>query len=99
MVILGDEELEEKINTKKTAYEEEIDDLITRHAEKTEEAEVIAVGPGKKLKDGRKSEMPVREGDRVLFKKYGPDEVKLDKEEYLIAGVDDILAIIKDNWT
>lgn len=63
--------------------------------EKPEEAEVIAVGPGKTLKDGSKSDMSVTVGDKVLFTKYGPTEVKIDGEELLIASIDDILAIVE----
>lgn len=67
----------------------------TVEKEKPEKAEVIACGPGRMLESGKRSEMPVKVGDMVIFKKYGPDEVKIDDEEYLIASVDDILAIIK----
>lgn len=67
----------------------------TAEKEKPEKAEVVAVGPGKTLANGNKSEMSVVKGDVVLFKKYGPDEIKIDNEEYLVAGIDDILAIVK----
>lgn len=63
--------------------------------EKPEEAEVIAVGPGKSLDNGSKSDMSVAVGDKVLFTKYGPTEVKIDGEELLIASIDDILAIVE----
>ena len=66
----------------------------TAEKEKPEKAEVVAVGPGKTLDSGQKTEMTVKKGDRVLFKKYGPDEIKIDGQEYLIAGMDDILAIV-----
>lgn len=67
----------------------------TAEKEKPEKGKVIAVGPGKTLESGKKSEMPVKVGDSVLFTKYGPNEIKINGEELLIAGVDDILAIIK----
>lgn len=67
----------------------------TAEKEKPEKAEVMAIGPGKTLSNGEKSEMNISEGDVVLFKKYGPDEVKLEDEEYLVASIDDILAIVK----
>ncbi|NQV12952.1 MAG: co-chaperone GroES [Parcubacteria group bacterium] len=67
----------------------------TAEKEKPEKAKVIAIGPGKTLESGKKSEMTVKEGNTVLFKKYGPDEIKIDDEEYLIASMDDILAIVK----
>ncbi len=67
----------------------------TAEKEKPEKAEVIAVGPGKTLDNGQKSDMNVKVGDKVLFTKYGPNEIKVDDEEYLIASMDDILAIVK----
>jgi chaperonin GroES len=63
--------------------------------EKPQEGEVIAVGNGKMLDNGERSQLDVREGDRVLFGKYAGTEVKLDGEEYLIMREDDILAIIE----
>ncbi len=67
----------------------------TAEKEKPEKAEVVAVGLGKTLSNGNKSDMSVKEGDVVLFKKYGPDEIKIEDEEYLVAGIDDLLAIVK----
>ena len=63
--------------------------------EKSDKGEIIAVGPGKLLKNGERSTMSVKPGDKVLFKKYSADEVKIDKEEYLIVSEEDILAIIE----
>lgn len=62
--------------------------------EKPQEGKVIAVGTGK-IVDGKKVPLEVKVGDRVLYKKYGPDEVKIDDEEYLILSEEDILAILK----
>ncbi|MCL5011183.1 MAG: co-chaperone GroES [Patescibacteria group bacterium] len=62
--------------------------------ERPEQGKVIAVGPGKMQKTGKRSEMEVKEGDKVLFTKYGPSEIKVDGKEYLIAKQDDILAIL-----
>ena len=61
--------------------------------EKQEKGKVIAVGHGK-LKDGKRVPMEVKKGDVVVFTKYGPNEIKIDGKEYLIAKEDDILAII-----
>ena len=58
--------------------------------ERPEQGTVIAVGPGKK-----DIPMEVKEGDRVIFTKYGPQEIKVGNKEYLIASQDDILAIIE----
>lgn len=62
--------------------------------EKPEQGEVIATGPGKILDNGQRQEMSVKVGEKVLFKKYGPDEVKIDEEEYLVLDQDDVLAIV-----
>lgn len=63
--------------------------------EKPEEGKVIAVGPGKLLDSGKRGAMDIKVGDKVVFTKYGPDEVKLNDKKYLIVRQSDILAIIK----
>jgi len=67
----------------------------TATKEKSEEGKVIAVGPGKKTDDGKIVPVSVRPGDKVLFQKYGPSEIKVDGKEYLIATEGDILAVIE----
>ena len=67
----------------------------TASKEKSEEGKVIATGPGKKTEDGKMMMMSVKPGDKVLFSKYGPNEIKVDGKEYLIASESDILAIIE----
>ena len=67
----------------------------TANKEKSEEGKVIAIGPGKKTDDGKIIMMSIKPGDRVLFQKYGPSEVKIGGKEYLIASESDILAIIE----
>ena len=62
--------------------------------EKPEQGKVIAVGPGKTTVEGKVIPLGVKVGDIVLFTKYGPTEVKVDENEYLIVGSDDILAVI-----
>ena len=62
--------------------------------EKSQEAVVIAVGPGK-CKDGQKVPMQVKEGDKVILSEYGGTEVKIGDEEYKIVSQDDILAIVE----
>lgn len=62
--------------------------------ERPEKAKVIAVGPGKINKEGERVAVEVKKGQIVLFKKYGPDEIKVDDKEYLIAREEDILAVI-----
>lgn len=56
---------------------------------------VISVGDGKLLKDGSRSKLQVKSGDRVLFTTYGPDEIKIGEEEYLLMREDDVLAVIE----
>jgi len=62
--------------------------------ERPEKGEVMAVGPGKLLDSGQRSAMGVKVGDKVMFKKYSPDEIKVDDKEYLVISEGDILAII-----
>lgn len=66
----------------------------TIEKEKSEKGKVIAVGPGKFNEDGERMPMQVKKGDIVLFTKYGPNDIKVDGKEYLIAREDDILAIV-----
>ena len=63
--------------------------------EKPQEGEVVAVGPGKMLEDGKVQPMNVKAGDRILFGKYSGTDVKLDDEEYLIMREDDILGVLE----
>jgi len=63
--------------------------------ERPEQGEVIAVGPGKILDNGSRQALEVKVGDIVVFKKYGPDEVKIDDAEFLILSESDVLAIVK----
>ncbi len=63
--------------------------------EKPAEGEIVAVGPGKLSDAGQRVALQVKEGDRVLFSKYGGTEVKLDGEDYLIMREDDILGVIQ----
>ena len=62
--------------------------------EKPQEAEVVAVGSGKRLEDGTVTPLEVKAGDRVLFGKYSGTEIKLEDEDYLILREDEILGII-----
>jgi chaperonin GroES len=62
---------------------------------KQEQAEVIAVGAGKKDKSGQLIAIPVKVGDIVLIEKYSGQEVTLNDQEYVIAKADDLIAIIE----
>lgn len=67
----------------------------TMDKERSERGEVIAVGPGKMLDNGQRAPMSVSVGQKVLFKKYSPDEFKIDNVEYLVISESDILAVIE----
>ena len=62
--------------------------------EKPQEAEVIALGTGKKDDDGNAVDFQVKVGDRILISKYGGTEVKFDEETYQLLREDDILGIV-----
>jgi len=64
--------------------------------EKPQEGEVVAVGTGKRLEDGKLVPLDVQVGDRILFGKYSGSEIKLDGQEYLIMHEDDVLGILAD---
>lgn len=63
--------------------------------EKPQEGEVLAVGNGKVLDDGKKIALDVKVGDKILFSKYSGTEIKVDGEEYLIIKEDDVQAIVE----
>ena len=67
----------------------------TVNKERPEKGKVVAVGEGKVLENGKLQPMSIKVGDRVLFSKYGPSEIKLgDDKEYLIAREEDVLAVL-----
>jgi len=61
--------------------------------EKPKEGEVIAVGEGKMLDNGKRATPQVKAGDRVLFSSYAGTEVKVNGEDFLIMREEDILAV------
>ncbi len=63
--------------------------------EKPEKGKIVAVGEGKIMENGQRLKMSVKIGDKVMFKKYSPDEVKIDGKEYLVIREEDIIAIIE----
>src|SRR5689334_212213 len=62
--------------------------------EKPQEGEVVAVGKGKRLEDGKVIPLNVQVGDHILFGKYSGSDIKLDGEEYLIMREDEVLGIL-----
>jgi chaperonin GroES len=63
--------------------------------EKPEKGEIIAVGPGKLMDNGQRAEINVKVGDKIIFTKYSPNEIKIKDETYLVLSEGDILAIIE----
>jgi chaperonin GroES len=63
--------------------------------EKPQEAEVIAVGNGKKNEEGKVVPLDVKAGDRILFGKYSGTEIKLDGEEFLIIREEEVLGVLE----
>ena len=64
--------------------------------EKPQEGEVVAVGPGRLTEDGKRINLEVKKGDRVLIGKYSGTDVKIDGTEYIILREDDVLGILSD---
>jgi len=90
---LGDRVLIEPLREEKKKGGIILPDTVEK--ERPQEGKVIAVGPGRVDDNGKKIPMNVKKGDRVLFTKYGPSEIKVDDKEYLITREDDILAVIE----
>ncbi len=63
--------------------------------EKPQEAEVIAVGHGKKTEEGKVVPLDVKAGDRILLGKFSGTEIKIDNNEYLILREEEVLGIIE----
>jgi chaperonin GroES len=63
--------------------------------EKPQRGKVVAVGPGKMMDDGKRSEMSVKKGDEVLYAKYLGNDVEIDGDKYVILHENDILGVIE----
>lgn len=63
--------------------------------EKPQEGEVLAVGPGKVLDNGKRTTPEIKVGERVLFARYAGTEIKMDGEEYLILRESDVMGIVE----
>jgi chaperonin GroES len=63
--------------------------------EKPQEGEVVAVGKGKRLEDGKVVPLDVEKGDRILFGKYSGSEIRIDGEELLIMREDEVLGVLE----
>ena len=67
----------------------------TADKERPQQGEVIAVGPGRILDNGNRLPMSVKVGQKILFKKYSPDEIKIEDKEYLVLSESEVIAIIE----
>lgn len=63
--------------------------------EKPQEAEVVAVGNGKRTEDGKLIPLDVKVGDRILFGKYSGSDIKINGNEYLIMREDEVLGVLE----
>ena len=63
--------------------------------EKPQEGEVVAIGKGKRLEDGKLVPLDAQVGDRILFGKYSGSEIKLEGDELIVLREDDILGIVE----
>ena len=89
--------LQDRILIKRLDEEEQVEGGIIipdTAKEKPQEAEVIAVGPGKLNDDGKRSPMDVEVGNKVLVGKYSGSDIKIDGEDYVILREDEVLAVI-----
>jgi chaperonin GroES len=68
----------------------------TAEKEHPEQGTIVAVGPGKRTEEGKLIPPQVKVGQKVLFTKYGPNEIKVGEKEYLIAKEEDLLAVIEE---
>jgi chaperonin GroES len=86
--------LSDRLVVKPIALEEKTESEIiipeTAEEEKSMHGEVVAIGEGKKV-----GKLGLKKGDKILYKEYGPTEIELEGEEYLIADWEDILAKIE----
>ncbi|OHA13132.1 MAG: co-chaperone GroES [Candidatus Tagabacteria bacterium RIFCSPLOWO2_01_FULL_39_11] len=94
---LGDRVVLEPLNDKERQGKTKAGIYIpdTADKERPEKGKIIAVGPGRKNEKGDLIPLELKKSQIVLFSKYGPNEIKVDGKEYLIAKEDDILAILE----
>ena len=89
--------LQDRVLVKRVEQEEQVRGGIIipdTAKEKPQQAEVVAVGPGKVNDEGKRQAMDVKAGDVVLIGKYSGSEIKIDDEEYTILREDEILAVV-----
>ncbi|MBU0647562.1 co-chaperone GroES [Patescibacteria group bacterium] len=67
----------------------------TMDKEKPQRGKIVSCGPGKRDDNGNVVPMNVKVGDVIIFRKYAPDEFKIDKEEFMILSESDVIAVVK----
>ena len=94
---LGDRVLIEPLSKEELEGRSKLGIIIpdTAEKERPEQGRVVAVGDGRRDENGKLIPVGLKKGQRVLFSKYGPSEIKVDGHEYLIAKEEDVLAIIE----
>ncbi|MBI3632001.1 MAG: co-chaperone GroES [Candidatus Vogelbacteria bacterium] len=94
---LGDRIIVEPLSERERGKETKSGIFIpeTTEKERPEQGVVVAVGPGKMNDDGKLVPMSLKVGDKVLFTKYGPDEIKQDSKDYFILSESSVLAVIE----
>ena len=91
---LGDRVIVKPLSSKEEARRSGIILPDTVDKEKPEQGEIMAIGQGRLLENGQRTIMSVKVGDKILFKKYAPDEIKVDGQEYLVLSESEILAVL-----
>ena len=89
--------LQDRVLVKRMEQEEQVRGGIIipdTAKEKPQQAEVIAVGPGKFNDEGKRSPVDVKQGDKILIGKYSGSEIRIDDEDYVILREDEILAVV-----
>ena len=89
--------LQDRVLVKRLEQEEQVRGGIIipdTAKEKPQQAEVIAVGPGKFNDDGKRTPVDVKQGDKILIGKYSGSEIRIDEQDYVILREDEILAVV-----
>ncbi|MBZ0113638.1 MAG: co-chaperone GroES [Thermoanaerobaculia bacterium] len=89
--------LHDRVLVKRTEQDEQVRGgiIIPDSAkEKPQQAEVVAVGPGKMRDDGERSALDVKVGDTILIGKYSGSEIRIEGDDFVILREDEILAVL-----
>ena len=89
--------LQDRVVVKRAEQEEQVRGGIIipdTAKEKPQQAEVIAVGPGKFNDEGKRTPVDVKQGDKILIGKYSGSEIRIDEEDFVILREDEILAVV-----